>query len=388
MFIKVFNWLLKKGAPYTTAFAMLGMIWAALVASFFAFLIFIRTDFQTTGTGKIFIYTLITSISIVSLFIFMRCGIFRLLGIKKFERPENKIINENIINGEIRQDISDKALLDTYNSLCGLTKWKVTVNMKGGFLTWLSCVLSELFFSGNFGNAFIIGAGLFIAINSLFVYGAVFYESLTSLSRKKCKFLLADRDVGFKEVPFISLKIKSKFFITLIIFCLLTILMIVQPLSYFLIISSIFLLIILGLLNNLIFDSIYRFFIEIEKSANGLAKGEKTLFFSGGSDKEMLNLSQNLNEMAKDITNYQHTLKEEKVSLEIKVKARTKELGDLAQSLEAKVKARTKELQDRVDELERFHELTIGREVRMGELKEKIEKLKEENKRLKKIKDG
>jgi len=43
--------------------------------------------------------------------------------------------------------------------------------------------------------------------------------------------------------------------------------------------------------------------------------------------------------------------------------------------LEKKVQERTKELQDSKDELEKFYKLTIGREVRMAELKEKIKEM-------------
>ena len=71
-------------------------------------------------------------------------------------------------------------------------------------------------------------------------------------------------------------------------------------------------------------------------------------------------------------------LEEAKTILEIKVQARTKELKDLAGSLEEQIQQRTKELQERVEELEKFHKLTVGRELKMMELKEKIEKLEKE----------
>ena len=74
---------------------------------------------------------------------------------------------------------------------------------------------------------------------------------------------------------------------------------------------------------------------------------------------------------------------EAKSVLEIKVKARTKELEELTKSLDQKVKERTKELQERINELEKFHKLTIGRELRMVELKKEIEKKEEEIERLK-----
>lgn len=93
-------------------------------------------------------------------------------------------------------------------------------------------------------------------------------------------------------------------------------------------------------------------------------------------------------EAVKDLNRAKEALESSKVVLEIKVKARTRELEELAQSLEDKVKQRTKELQGRVNELERFHRLTIGREMKMVELKQKIRKmeaqLREVNLNLKK----
>lgn len=59
--------------------------------------------------------------------------------------------------------------------------------------------------------------------------------------------------------------------------------------------------------------------------------------------------------------------------IEIKQKER---LSKLNEELENKVRERTKELSDRVVELEKFHRLTVGREIRMVELKKKIKKLK------------
>ena len=68
--------------------------------------------------------------------------------------------------------------------------------------------------------------------------------------------------------------------------------------------------------------------------------------------------------------------------LEIKVKARTKELEDLTQNLEKKVKERTQELQKRVEQLEKFSTLTVGRELKMLDLKKRIKELEEKIKNL------
>lgn len=78
----------------------------------------------------------------------------------------------------------------------------------------------------------------------------------------------------------------------------------------------------------------------------------------------------------------QTILKEERASLEVRVNAKTKELLEERESLEEKVKERTKEsergrkeLAKRIVELERFHKVAVGRELKMRALKKEIEKL-------------
>jgi C4-dicarboxylate-specific signal transduction histidine kinase len=71
-------------------------------------------------------------------------------------------------------------------------------------------------------------------------------------------------------------------------------------------------------------------------------------------------------------------LEEERSSLEIKVKARTKQLEENAKSLEEKVNLRTKEIQNKMMELEKFNKLAIGREIKMIELKKKLQAIERE----------
>lgn len=75
-------------------------------------------------------------------------------------------------------------------------------------------------------------------------------------------------------------------------------------------------------------------------------------------------------------------VEEAKTVLEIKVRARTRELEELAKSLDEKVKERTKELKEKIETLEKFQRLTVGRELKMIELKNKIKELTEKIKKL------
>lgn len=89
-------------------------------------------------------------------------------------------------------------------------------------------------------------------------------------------------------------------------------------------------------------------------------------------------LAHAINEMIEDLRSSRAASEEARAVFEIKVAARTKELEELTEILKEEIKERTKELQTRVDELEKFQRLTVGRELKMIELKKEIKQLNEE----------
>jgi C4-dicarboxylate-specific signal transduction histidine kinase len=62
--------------------------------------------------------------------------------------------------------------------------------------------------------------------------------------------------------------------------------------------------------------------------------------------------------------------------LEVRVRARTSELQKLNLTLEQKVDERTSDLEEKIKDLEKFQRITVGRELKMIELKKEIEPMR------------
>ena len=84
-----------------------------------------------------------------------------------------------------------------------------------------------------------------------------------------------------------------------------------------------------------------------------------------------------------ELEDIKDSLEEERGFLEVRVSARTKELEEMAKSLEGRVEERTKEIKEKMDELEKFHGLAVGREIKMVELKQRLKEAEEELEKMK-----
>ena len=143
-------------------------------------------------------------------------------------------------------------------------------------------------------------------------------------------------------------------------------------LIFILFISLIFIFTFAFLFSKLITIPINR----LHKGIKKVTKGDLKYRVNIHTGDEIEELGKAFNEMAGELEQYQDKTDELKTVLQIKVKARTRELEELNKTLEIKVKKRTEEFKKRLDQLEKFHRLTVGRELKMIEFKKELQKLK------------
>ncbi len=123
--------------------------------------------------------------------------------------------------------------------------------------------------------------------------------------------------------------------------------------------------------------------LQLKRAIIKTRKGDLNQRINIKTNDEIEEIGEEFNDMSQKLKIRKNKLEEARQILKIKVKARTKELKELANNLEDKVGARTEELQRKVEELEKFHKLTVGREKKMIELKEKNENLKKKIEEIK-----
>ncbi len=150
-------------------------------------------------------------------------------------------------------------------------------------------------------------------------------------------------------------------------------------------------IVLIGLISFYFSRRITRPLQELGKGASIIGRGNLEHRIDIKTGDEIEDLAGSFNKMTDDLKRLMAVLEESKNVLKIKVAARTRELQDLNKNLEEKVGERTKELQGRLNELERFHRLTVGRELKMIALKKELrnkQEVPQEQQNNKKIKNN
>jgi hypothetical protein len=342
--------------PYTLDVLISILGWAVLCVSFGFFLILSRADFDKTGTRDIFIFTFVIYVAIGALLAGIEYGLLRIFGIKE-RRKDLRILNDNIKDGHLLPGLPAETLKEIFLSLSEKPRDWIKAAELGSFVV-LSAALTELL-AGGTTNVFIILVSGTIAVSLLMMFAGFFAEKFISPVLKECRKFLMERGTIIKERRSWLNRIKTKFlfFLLVPIVIVMTVLSFMAAFNAEILFFSLIGFVMAVMISNLLSSSVYQAFSGVSDFAKDLPKGEKTLFSTGSLDEEIVNLSMSLNDAAEEVYRARINAEESKIAL-----------------------------QERVGELERFHRLTVGRELRMMELKEQIKKLEEENKKLRSAK--
>ena len=323
-------------------------LWGLLSGLFGFFFILARAKFESPDIARVFIFLWLFYMLSKAFFAIFFHGGARIIGFS-LEHRDAYVINTYITDEHIDKKISDKKLIELFRVL----KREPTVAFKrtstySGIFVGFAALTMYFVGTSNFNIAVILIGGLIattlLALFSIFSIEMSFVNDLL----RECRKMLKKRKLKpEEEVQLFTLENRFNYFVVLLFLIVITILSFVPRPSYFIVIILSLAFIMVIIISRMLFSSIYLVFQEVEKFAARLPKRGRTEYFTGSSYKEVLDLSKNLNQSAKDI--YEARDKEKKLR---------------------------GELQEKVNELNRWFKVPVGRELKMVELKKEIEKLK------------
>ena len=364
-------------------FSLLFVGWTFVSAALGVMLILSKADFEKTGTKEIFVISLSIYVIIAAILGVLEYGFIKPFGLRKEKKSYQilqDVLEDKLKKGAMISSISTKNLIKIFYSLIDMPREALKDGTKYILLVVFSALLTEWLASKTTINIPIIFFGGLVSLFLFLLFGKFFVELATSPAIKICREELMKRGKFIKEPrsKFSSLKTKFNLFFSAPILVVLVVLIFMIPLNLHIILFTFFGLAMSIVISLILYSQITETFSAIKIFTKELPKEKRALFSTGSLDVEIVELYESLNRTAKEVYTARREAEESKKVLAIKVKARTRELEELTKSLDQKVKERTKELQERVNELEKFHRLTIGRELRMAELKKEIKRLKEE----------
>jgi len=327
-------------------------LWALFCGLFGFFFILSRSEFGSLELEKIFVFVWFFYIFSSIFFGFFLNGGASLLKIK-IEHKDSWLINNYIFNNHIDPKISNEKLKELFYVLKKepFIIFKKTTLYSG---TVVALTALTMFWVGvSFFNIFVILIGGLISTVILGLF-SIFSTEMSFVNNllKECRQALKKRRIEIKEeIQLMSMKHRFNYFITLLFLIVITFLSFISDPDPFILILLALALVMIVIVSRMLFSSIYSIFKEIKDFAEKLPHKEKTEYFTGSSYKEVLELSDDLNESARKI--YESAEKERKMR---------------------------EELQGKVKELNKWFKVTVGREMKMIELKKEIKKLKEEKK--------
>lgn len=334
---------MKIKVPYTLNLLIPIIGWSLLCAAFSYVLIVTMISFKEPAVARSF-----SVMAPVYAVLFCFLAILR-YGWTNFLTEDNvRLINKNVTFKGIVPGLSTEEIKDTFNALAFISKTSSINVLASGLSVMVLTILTEWFNGAAVLELFITFCGGAVALFFSCAFASFFCQQFMSPAVKECRRILAEREDRPDKTEFPGIGNKFYFLFFLPLFTVIGVLISVFPFSLNVTIICLISLAMTFIIDRVLFVYLSNALKELETFAVDLPMGEeKAVFITGSMDKEIVNLSQSLNQASEKMYDSR---------------------SDLERSQE--------EMAKRVNELEKFFELTVNREVKMVELKKQLKKEK------------
>lgn len=345
---------------FLTKFFLRLETWSILCSFFAFFFILAKSNFGPVEMDRIFVLVWFFYVFIFSALAFFSHGVGKFLRINLLQHKDAYILNTYIVDEHVDQKISNKnlkELLGTLKKEPMVIFWRMFIYSGA---TVFFATTTFIYLRVPFYNIVVILTGGFISTMIISLFSIFFTENfLVNGLLRECRVMVEERGIKVKEeVQLFTLENRFNYFILLLFLIVITVLAFIPKPSFFLVVLLILGFLLIVVISRMLFYSIYLVFEEIESFAGEIPSRRKSKYFTGSLFKEVLSLSKNLNKSAEEL--YKSRDRRERIR---------------------------ENLKEKLQELSKWQKLTVGRELRMTELKKEIKDLKEELGQIKNLKD-
>ena len=334
---------MKTKIPYTLnlLFPIIG--WSLLCSALAYTLVITIANFKNPLAGMSF--EVLTPLYVI---IFYGIAFLRYWGISFWSGNDIRIVNKNVSFKGINRDLSTEEIKNTFDALIAVSKGSPINVLASGSSIIVLTILTEWFNLASNFELFIILCGGAVALFFSAAFATFFCQQAMFPIIKECRRMLVERGESIvNDTQLSGIGAKFYFLFWLPFFMLLIVLIAVYPFNINVAIICFIGLGMTFIIDRVLFSYLSNALKEIDMFAKELPMGERAAFVTGSLDKEIVNLSQSLNDASE------------------KIYAARNELENSQ-----------KEMGRRVKELEKFFELTVNREIKMMELKKELKKIK------------
>ncbi|MFA5086940.1 MAG: hypothetical protein WC470_01405 [Candidatus Paceibacterota bacterium] len=332
-----------KKIPYTLKIILPVAGWVGLCGFFAMVLINTTARMDALNAREFFFIFVLAILIILAIFTLIRMGNF------SFNSKEVRAINKNITNGELNPSLTLDEIKETFYYLVHFCRNNfINIIWAGLVVTFVVGMVMKFYKHIPDSDVLIIFSGGVVATVLSAVFASFYSEQATFSAVKASRQKIIEAESAVPDINFDSIGSKFYFLFIFPIITTLVVLVCVFPFSLNVAILSVIGMAMVLIIDRVLFIYIAKSFFEAEGFIKGVTTGENKIFATGSVDKEFVDLIEGLNSAGQQAL-------------------RLKKESDFAK----------KQMETRVDELERFFDLTVNREIKMVELKKQIKKIED-----------